>query len=97
MTESKVSTGFDLPAANPILIDPDLCEACYKCVAVCEVDILIPNPEKDKPPIVIYPGECWYEGNCVSECPNPGALKLNQPLMQRVRWKRKETGEHFRT
>ena len=97
MMESKVFAGGDLPAANPILFDADLCNGCRKCIEVCQVDILLPNPEKGKPPIVIYPGECWYDGSCVDECPIPGAIKMNQPLMQRVRWKRKETGEHFRT
>jgi hypothetical protein len=32
----------------------------------------------------------------VTHCPKPGAIKLNHPLTQRVRWKRKTTNEHFR-
>jgi hypothetical protein len=32
------------------------------------------------------------------ECPvaDEGAIRINWPLMQRVRWKRKDTGEHYR-
>jgi hypothetical protein len=44
----------------------------------------------------LYPDECWYGGCCVAHCPQPGAIRLNHPLAQRVRWKRKESGEHFR-
>jgi hypothetical protein len=32
----------------------------------------------------------------VDHCPKPGAIVLNHPLTQRVRWKRKSTSEHFR-
>jgi NAD-dependent dihydropyrimidine dehydrogenase PreA subunit len=97
MSESKVFAGLDLPASNPITFDPDLCSGCNKCIEVCQVDILIPNPDRECPPIVIYPGECWYDGSCVDECPVSGAIRMHQPLMQRVRWKRRDTGEHFRT
>jgi NAD-dependent dihydropyrimidine dehydrogenase PreA subunit len=82
--------------ANPVIFDPDICNGCNICVEVCQVDLLIPNPEKGKPPIALYPEECWYGGCCVAMCPRPGAIKLNHALPQRVRWKRKATGEHFR-
>lgn len=81
-------------ASNPIIFDPNICDGCNQCLEVCQADIMIPNPEKGKHPIVIYPGECWYGGCCVAICPREGAIKLNQPLMNRVRWKRKTTGEH---
>ena len=80
----------------PVIFDPDICNGCNQCVEVCQVDVLIPNPEKGKPPIVLYPEECWYAGCCEGACPRPGAIRLHIPLTQRVRWKRKETGEHFR-
>jgi NAD-dependent dihydropyrimidine dehydrogenase PreA subunit len=60
------------------------------------MDVFIPNPDKGKPPIILYADECWYGGSCVDFCPVDGAIKLNHPLMQRVRYKRKATGEHFR-
>jgi NAD-dependent dihydropyrimidine dehydrogenase PreA subunit len=82
--------------ADPVIFDPDNCNGCNICVEVCQVDLLIPNPEKGKPPIALYPEECWYGGCCVAMCPQPGAIKLNHALPQRVRWKRKATGEHFR-
>jgi ferredoxin len=56
---------------------------------------MVPNPEKGKPPIAIYPDECWFCGCCASDCPTK-ALKIEYPLNQRVGWKRKETGEYFR-
>lgn len=49
-----------------------------------------------KPPLVLYPDECWFCGTCVEECPVEGAIRLEHPLNQRVAWKRKDTGELFR-
>jgi len=97
MTQKKV---YAFPnwctPTNPVIFDPDICNGCNTCVEVCQVDLLIPNPEKGKPPIILYPEECWYGGCCVAMCPKPGAITLNHALPQRVRWKRKATGEHFR-
>ncbi len=75
--------------SNPIIFNPDICNGCNRCMEVCQIDIFVPNPEKGNPPIVLYPGECWYCGCCVDECPNPGAIKLNPLLMNRVYWKPK--------
>jgi NAD-dependent dihydropyrimidine dehydrogenase PreA subunit len=80
----------------PVIIDPELCIACNKCVDICLMDVFIPNSKKGHPPIILFPEECYYDGCCVMECPEDGAIRLNHPLMQRVRWKRKATGEHFR-
>lgn len=82
--------------SKPVIFDPELCNGCNQCVDICTTDVLVPNPEKGKPPIVLYPEECWYAGCCVVECPISGALRLNHPWMSKVRFKRKETGEHFR-
>ena len=76
----------EMPAANPIIYNSDKCIGCNRCVEICQVDILIPNAEKGKPPIVAYPGECWYCGCCVMECPKDGAIKLRHPLMNQVQW-----------
>jgi NAD-dependent dihydropyrimidine dehydrogenase PreA subunit len=51
------------------------------------VDLFLPNPEVGGPPLVLYPGECWYEGSCVDICPEPGAIVLNRPPATRVNWK----------
>jgi NAD-dependent dihydropyrimidine dehydrogenase PreA subunit len=81
---------------RPVVFDPGLCTGCNTCVTVCIEDIFIPNPEAGRPPVIVYPEECWYCGVCVDDCPTEGAIRLNHPLQQRVRWKRKATGEHFR-
>ena len=82
--------------SDPVIFDPEVCNGCNMCINVCLADLLIPNPDKGQPPIILYPEECWYEGTCVIHCPNAGAIKLNLPLTQRVRWKRKASREHFR-
>ena len=97
MSEDKVYAVPNQPTpSTPVIFDAELCIACNKCVEVCQMDVFIPNPEKGKPPIILYPDECWYGGSCVDFCPVEGAIRMNHPLMQRVRYKRKETGEHFR-
>ncbi|MEW5935668.1 MAG: ferredoxin family protein [Bacillota bacterium] len=74
-------------AARPLRFDADRCTGCNRCVEVCQLDVLHPAPEKGKPPLVAYPGECWYCGACVMECPRPGAIRLQHPLMNRVHWR----------
>ncbi len=81
---------------RPVIFDPKLCIGCNQCLEICVADVFIPNPEEGNPPIILFPDECWYCGSCVAECPQAGAIRLNHPLAQRVRWKRKDTGEHFR-
>lgn len=73
-------------SAKPLRFDPEKCLGCGRCAAVCQVDILIPAPEKGAPPVVLYPGECYYCGSCVMACPVPGAIELNHPLMNRTRF-----------
>ena len=79
-----------------IHIDHDVCIGCNTCVEVCRQHIYLPNPERGGHPNVLNPEECWFDGCCVLHCPVPGALKVIHPLMQRVGWKRKDTGEYFR-
>jgi len=83
-------------ACKAILFDVELCTGCLDCVEVCRTDVLVPNQEKGKPPIVLYPDECWFCGSCVAHCPCPGAITMEHPLSHRVGWKRKDTGEYFR-
>jgi NAD-dependent dihydropyrimidine dehydrogenase PreA subunit len=70
MTETKA---YAFPNRNtpsdPVIIDPALCNGCNMCVHVCLADLFIPNQDKGKPPIILYPEECWYEGSCVTHCP----------------------------
>ena len=97
-----METRFELSAvripssARPITFDASRCVGCNRCMNICQVDIFIPNPEKGKPPIVLYPGECYYCGSCVMVCPKPGAIHLDHPLMNQAKFvpvKRPESDE----
>lgn len=83
---------------NPVIFDEAVCNGCNNCIENCSMQVIVPNPVKGKSPIVLYPDECWYGGGCVLSCPSwqEGAIRLNHPLNQLPRWKRKGTGEHFR-
>lgn len=84
--------------SKPVVFNEEVCNGCNKCVDQCMMDVLYPNPVKGKPPIVLYPDECWHCANCMNDCPlrDQGAIKVIWALMTIMRWKRKETGEHFR-
>ena len=93
MRAKKVAV-FPEPALfKPLAFDPEICNGCNMCIDVCQVDILYPNPEEGKPPVVLYPGECWYGGCCVTICPKPGGIELRVPLANRVYWKPKPKEE----
>jgi NAD-dependent dihydropyrimidine dehydrogenase PreA subunit len=83
---------------EPLEFIENACNGCNRCVDFCMMDVLVPNPEPGKHPIVLHPDECWYCGSCVMECPlrERGAIKFKWPIKALIRWKRKETGEHFR-
>lgn len=86
-----------MSSARPIRFREDLCIGCNRCVEACQVDVLLPNPEKGKPPVVAYPGECYYCGCCGMECRCPGALILEHPLMNQAKFiPRKEAGDNER-
>ena len=82
-----------------VVHDPKICIGCNTCVTICHQDVMVPNPTKGKPPIVVWPDECFQDGLCVLNCPlgvEARAVRLNTAMCQRTRWKRKATGEHFR-
>lgn len=85
----------EIAAAQPLTFDPDICIGCNICVDICQVDIMVPNPEVGEPPVVLYPGECWYDGSCVSSCPEPGAITLNSMVSEGIHCRRKASGEDF--
>ena len=80
---------LEMPAARPVRFDGAKCVGCNRCLEVCQVDVFLPNAQKGKPPVVAFPGECWYCGCCVMECPH-GAIELKHPLMNRARWVRRD-------
>ena len=79
---------------DPVTIQPEICTGCNLCVYVCPVDLFLPNTEKGGAPVVMYPSECWFEGSCVDNCPQPGAIVLNRPLASRVNWRPRSTSMH---
>ena len=51
--QNKILTAEPVPCStHPILYDETKCVGCNACVNICQVDILIPSPEKGKHPIV---------------------------------------------
>lgn len=68
-------------SVRPIRFDAGKCLGCNRCAEVCQADVLVPSPVKGAHPELLYPGECYYCGCCVMECPSPGAISLNHPLM----------------
>ena len=55
MSEQKV---FAIPNVQtpsmPVIINPDACIGCNKCVEICPIDVFIPNPKKGGPPIILH-------------------------------------------
>jgi NAD-dependent dihydropyrimidine dehydrogenase PreA subunit len=70
----------------PVIIDPELCTGCNRCLEVCPADLFLPNRIQGQPPHVVFGSECWYEGSCVAACPVE-AIRLVPPLTNRVHWK----------
>ena len=73
-------------SARPIVFDKEICIGCNRCAEVCQVDILVPSAGEGEPPVVMYPGECYYCGSCVMECPRKGAIRLQHPLMNQSKF-----------
>ena len=71
---------------TPVVFNEQACNGCNICVDVCPMDILVGNPEKGKPPLVVYPNECWFDGSCWVRCParEKGAIMVRIPLPMRV-------------
>lgn len=84
--ENKMTVDVIPSSARPLIFDETKCVGCNRCVNICQVDILLPNPEKGKPPIVAYPGECYYCGSCVMVCAKEDAIRLQHPLMNQARF-----------
>ncbi len=99
LRERPVLLNSNLVTPNrSVLFDAETCIRCNLCIEACSMDVLAPNPVDGGLPLIIFPDECWYCGCCEIHCPKyeEGAIRINFPLMQRGRWKRRESGEHFR-
>jgi NAD-dependent dihydropyrimidine dehydrogenase PreA subunit len=73
-----------------VYFNEKVCDGCEKCVEVCMCDAFVRNPKKGKPPILLYPDECWFCGSCVSHCPHKdeGAIQIVTPFQMRGSFKR---------
>jgi NAD-dependent dihydropyrimidine dehydrogenase PreA subunit len=71
---------------NPVTFNEVTCTGCNHCVEVCLMEILAASPEKGRPPVVVYPDECAYDGACWMQCPQreKGAITVTPPLPMRV-------------
>jgi NAD-dependent dihydropyrimidine dehydrogenase PreA subunit len=72
-------------ALKTIYFDENVCNGCNSCVEVCMCDTLAPSPVKGKPPLEVYPEECWFCGCCVTVCPlrEQGAIEFVTPFPMR--------------
>lgn len=88
MKEIPASLVAEMPAASPIRFDRAKCLGCYACLEACQVDVFVPAERRGpgQPPLVLFPGECWYCGACVMDCPSSGAISLRHPLMNQAHW-----------
>ncbi len=86
----------EMPAARPIRFDRSKCIGCHACLEACQADVFVPGEKRGpgQPPVALFPGECWYCGACVMECPSKGAIALVHPLINQAHWveKKKLTG-----
>ena len=90
MAEYRFAAEKVSASAQPLRFDAALCVGCNRCVNACQIDVMLPNPEPGRPPLVMWPGECWYCGACVMECPRKGAITLRHPLMNQARFVEKQ-------
>lgn len=63
----------------PPYIDPEKCTRCGVCVDICNSHIFTQDAEKQEPPVVKFPEECWHCNSCVIDC-KTGAIQLRIPL-----------------
>ena len=84
MTKKVYQAEYTPASVNPLRFDPEKCIGCNRCVEACQIDVFLPAGVQGKTPVVVWPGEGWYCGACVMECPKPGALELRHPLMNQA-------------
>ena len=70
----------------PVVFNESACNGCNVCVDICPMDVFEVNPEKGRPPLVLYGDECRYCGACWLRCArrHKHALKIVVPPAMRV-------------
>ena len=86
MSEYRYTVEVTASSVSPLAFDSSRCIGCCRCVEACQIDVLLPPQRKGGVPRVVWPGECWYCGACVMECPQKGAIRLRHPLMNQARF-----------
>ena len=66
----------------PPVIDETLCVRCGICYDICPQDCFS-FENKEEPPDLQYPRECWHCGVCVIDCPED-AVRLKLPLQMHI-------------
>ena len=84
MNDIEYKAVFTPSSTMPLHFDADKCIGCNRCVEACQIDVLLPASASGRTPVVTWPGECWYCGACVMECPVKGAISLRHPLMNQA-------------
>ena len=90
MIEFQMEARLTPASAVPLRFDREKCVGCLRCLEACQMDILLPPENPGEPPRLFWPGECWYCGACVMECPT-GAVSLRHPLMNQAAFVERST------
>lgn len=65
--------------------NPEVCNGCNSCVEVCPTDVMMPNPEKKQPPIVLYPRNAGFAGPASKSARGPGQSPWPTPSLRTSR------------
>jgi hypothetical protein len=66
---------------RPAVFNPAICNGCNECLA-CQMDVLYPNPEDGKPPVIMFDEVGTVE---LAEICLPGAIESTVLMQKTVR------------